>query len=387
MVHESALTALLVSSSEKLQRLVRRVLSDLEIQVVSCNDGETAIQKVTRQRFEAVLVDFGDAVAADQVIRGLQLAPGNKRAVVVAFVDPDVPLKAAFSRGAHFVLHKSLSAERTKTSFRAVRALMKRERRRNERVPVEIAVKCSWAGKAAISCQSADLGEGGMALRLPKTSVATGEAQLSFFVPQALDAIRVGAEVAWCSPQGLVGMRFVDLSPEARHQLQSWLEGVTGEQTDEFDAPVPAELTDLSLHACYLKLGAPFPLRTRVALVMRAGIHDLRAEGTVRVIHPETGMGVEFLQKTEDEQAKVTVFLDALRSESSGAPRIFVEPEEIDISPASSSDVAKMEADPLLALFGRGTELSPEQFLGELSAQRGGVPQAGVSLGVAQVAE
>jgi hypothetical protein len=226
-----------------------------------------------------------------------------------------------------------------------------------------------------------------MALRLPKTSVATGVAQLSFFVPQALDAIRVGAEVAWCSPQGLVGMRFTDITPETRHQLQHWLEGVTGEQSDESDAPVPAELTDLSLHACYLKLGAPFPLRTRVALVMRAGIHDLRAEGTVRVIHPETGMGVEFLQKTEGEQAKVTEFLDALRSESSGAPQIFVEPEEIDITPASSSDVARMAADPLLALFGRGAELSAEQFLGELSAQRGGVPEASVSLGVAQVAE
>ncbi len=156
MAFESALTALLVSSSEKLQRLVRRVLSDLEIQVVSCPDGETAIQKVTRQRFEAVLVDFGDSVAADQVIRGLQLAPGNKRAIVVAFVDPEVPLKSAFARGAHFVLHKSLSAERTKSSFRAVRALMKRERRRNQRVPVEMSVKCDWLDKSAMTCQSSD---------------------------------------------------------------------------------------------------------------------------------------------------------------------------------------------------------------------------------------
>jgi len=53
--------------------LVRRVLSDLEIQV-SVPDGETAIQKVTRQRFEAVLVDFGDSVARSGH-PGLQLAP------------------------------------------------------------------------------------------------------------------------------------------------------------------------------------------------------------------------------------------------------------------------------------------------------------------------
>jgi CheY-like chemotaxis protein len=376
LAFETALTALLVSSSEKLQRLVRRVLSDLEIQVVSCTDGETAIQKVTRQRFEAVLVDFGDTVAADQVIRGLQLAPGNKRAVVVAFVDPEVPLKAAFARGAHFVLHKSLSAERTKSSFRAVRALMKRERRRNLRVPVEISVQCSWLDKPTMTCPSADLGEGGMALRLPNSAPATGAMQLSFFVPQALDPIKVGAEVAWRNPQGLVGMRFSDISPEARLQLKRWLEGVTGEPSDEPDAPVPAELTDLSTHACYLKINAPFPLRTRVALVMKAGIHDLRAEGTVRITHPEIGMGVEFLQKTQDEQAKVAEFLEGLRGESSRAPQILVEPEEIDLSPASLIDVAKLDSDPLLALFLRGDSFSPEEFLNELSAQRGGVPES-----------
>ncbi len=380
---ELALTALLVSSSEKLQRLVRRVLSDLEIQVVSCTDGETAIQKVTRQRFEAVLVDFGDPVAADQVIRGLQLAPGNKRAVVVAFVDPDVPLKAAFARGAHFVLHKSLSAERTKSSFRAVRALMKRERRRNQRVPVEIAVKCTWAGKSQIQCQSADLGEGGMALRLPNNAASTGSVQVSFFVPQALDAVQVAAEVAWCSPQGLVGLRFVDITPEARQLLKRWLEGASGEPSDESDAPVAAELTDLSLHACYLRMVAPFPLRARVALVMRVGIHDLRAEGTVRVVHPEMGMGVEFLQKTGEEQAKVTEFLEALRN-ASGAPQIFVEPEEMDLEIASTASPTRGDADPLLELFLRGNTFSPEEFMNELAAQRGGAPQP-VSLAVTTV--
>jgi len=323
-------------------------------------------------------------MAADQVIRGLQLAPGNKRAVVVAFVDPEVPLRSAFARGAHFVLHKSLSAERTKSSFRAVQALMKRERRRNQRVPVEISVKCRWLDKPEVACQSSDLGEGGMALRVPKSSPATGVAQLTFFVPQALDPITIGAEVAWSNPQGLVGMRFTDISPEARQQLRRWLEGATGEPVDESDAPMPAELTDLSTHACYLKIVAPFPLRTRVALAMRTGIHDLRAEGTVRVTHPEIGMGVEFLQKTEAEQAKVMEFLEALRSESSRTPQILVEPEEIDLSPASLTDAAKLEADPLLALFLRGDEFSPEEFLNELSAQRGRVPQS-VSLAVTSV--
>jgi hypothetical protein len=117
---------------------------------------------------------------------------------------------------------------------------------------------------------------------------------------------------------------------------------------------------------------------------MRAGIHDLRAEGTVRVTHPEIGMGVEFLQKTEDEQAKVAEFLEALRGESSRSPQILVEPEEIDLSPQALTDAAKLDSDPLLALFLRVDDFSPEEFLNELSAQRGGVPES-VRLAVTSV--
>jgi len=54
------------------------VLSDLEIRLSPARC-ETAIQESDPSAFEAVLVDFGDALTADQVIRGLQLAPGNKR--------------------------------------------------------------------------------------------------------------------------------------------------------------------------------------------------------------------------------------------------------------------------------------------------------------------
>jgi hypothetical protein len=115
-------------------------------------------------------------------------------------------------------------------------------------------------------------------------------------------------------------------------------------------------------------------------LVMRVGILDVRAEGTVRVVHPETGMGVEFVQKTEEEQAKVTVFLDALRSDTSRAPQSLVEPEEMDLEAAPVTDAARIDEDPLLALFVRRDELSQEAFLSELLSQRGGIPASSISV-------
>ncbi len=379
---ETALKALLMSTEEKLQRVVRRVLSDLDVQVESCLDGENAVQKLTRCRYEAVIVDFKDHAVADQILRGVQLSPVNKRAVIVALVDPEMAAGSAFAQGAHFVLHKTSSVERTKSSFRAVRTLMKRERRRNTRLPIEFPVMCRIPGKAEVECTSSDLGEGGLALHARKSAQMSGALQVAFFLPDSIDKIEATGEVAWRNPQGVTGIRFTQISPDARHQLKLWIDAASGEPLEEQDAPVPGELTDLSLHACYLKMSTPFPLHARVALVMRVGLMDVRAEGVVRVVHPETGMGVEFVQETLDECSKVAAFLEALRAGSSRTPQILVEPEQMDLETRPNADAAKVEADTLLALFVRRDELSQEEFLRVLESQRGGVSALDKALAV-----
>ena len=64
-----------------------------------------ALRKLTRNGFEAIVVDFSDDGAFD-VLRSARSAPCNKHAVAVAIVEPVVGLKAVFDIGAHFVLYK-----------------------------------------------------------------------------------------------------------------------------------------------------------------------------------------------------------------------------------------------------------------------------------------
>jgi len=134
------LQSLVVADDEKTVRVLRRVLSDLDIDMEHCSNPETAVQQLTRNRFEAVIVDCSDTELAGRVLKSARLAPCNRRAVALAIVDANMPLRTAFEMGAHFVLYKPVSAERAKSSFRAARALMKRERRRNTRIPVEMPV-------------------------------------------------------------------------------------------------------------------------------------------------------------------------------------------------------------------------------------------------------
>lgn len=119
------LKSLLLCSDDKIVRVLRRTLGDLDIGVEHCASSEIALRHLTRDRFEAIIVDCAGPGAAS-VLRGARSAPCNKRAVAVAILDPETGLRSAFDLGAHFTLYKPVSAERAKSSFRAARALMKR---------------------------------------------------------------------------------------------------------------------------------------------------------------------------------------------------------------------------------------------------------------------
>src|ERR1700758_738460 len=135
-----SLKSLVLCSDEKIVRVLRRILCELDIGMEHCSEPEGAIRKLTRSRFEAVIIDCTDLKTASTVLKTAHTAPCNRRAIAVAIMDGHTGLRSAFDMGAHFVLYKPVSAERAKASFRAARALMKRERRRNARIPLQVQV-------------------------------------------------------------------------------------------------------------------------------------------------------------------------------------------------------------------------------------------------------
>lgn len=374
------LKSLLLCSDEKIVRVLRRTLGDLDIGVEHCASSEIALRHLTRDRFEAIIVDCAGPGAA-AVLRSARTAPCNKRAVAVAILDPDVGLRSAFEIGAHFTLYKPVSVERAKSSFRAARALMKKERRRNNRVNVRIPVELSSLESGArFKVNTTDLGEGGLAVSLPQRSKPHGRWQLSFTLPGSSAVLKVDAEFAWEGTGNQVGLRFQDQSPEVARQLREWL-GRNSPDVEKDDPPMRCQLTDLSLGGCYLDVTAPFPVSTRVTLLMRANGVELRAEGIVRVMHPEKGMGVEFTQSTPEHRALLEKFLSLLTENRDVLPELLVEPEGLETESVQNSGIpASSEAeDTLLGLFRNQAAHSAESFLEELRKQRGLAAAAGAS--------
>ncbi|MGA7080652.1 MAG: PilZ domain-containing protein [Terriglobales bacterium] len=148
-------------------------------------------------------------------------------------------------------------------------------------------------------------------------------------------------------------------------------------------------LADISAGACYLETAEPFPTGSPVLLSIRTTDMECLLDGTVRVSHPRTGMGVEFTgAPARERQARVEELINRLKSNSE-VPKIFVGRKEerkqgrtlegndgakggqhaAEISAADAAENDEL-ADPLLELILEGPSLTAEQFLNDLRAQR-----------------
>jgi DNA-binding response OmpR family regulator len=356
-------------ADDEVVHVLRRVLSDLQIGVVHCTDLDSAVQKLTRQRFEGVIVDCTSQEIAAKILKGTHSSPSNKRAITVAIIDGQSALKKAFELGAHFVLFKPISLQRTTSSFRAVRALMKRERRRDARIAVELPVELHLEKPSRIfKCITADLSENGVAIRnrakLPRSF------RVRFVLPGAASEIDCTGEVAWENNR-LQGLRLRDLPDETTKRLKSWIARQLLE-TDADDPPVSCRLTDLSLSACYLETESPFPVRTRLQITMKVRELEVQIEGIVRIMHPGTGIGAQFTPQTPQEKKRVEDFIQALVNSEGAIPEIEVGPDSIDNSSAAffAQYTESDHDDRLLSLLRTGAELPAEEFRAELRRQR-----------------
>ena len=365
-----SLKALLLCSDEKIVRVLRRTLSDLDIGAEFCANSDAALRKLTRERYEAIVVDCSDNGSAD-VLRSARSAPCNKQAVAVAIVEPIVGLRGVFEIGAHFVLYKPVSVERAKASFRAARALMKSERRRNARVTVQLPVLLrNETGGSVLRATTTDLSEGGIAVKIPYGRRPVGKWQIVLDLPGINEEIELPGEFAWEGSRSQAGLRFAQPAPDVMQKLREWLKQ-NSPDAEQADPPIRCQLTDLSLGACYLEISSPFPTSTRVMLSMRAGQIEVRAQGVVRVMHPDKGMGVEFTQASPEQRTAVEKFLQTLSDNRTLLPELLVEPEGLD---ADGQSKQRGETDdPLLQLFYSDT-LSPEAFHVALCKQRAGAP-------------
>lgn len=363
--------ALLVSKDDESTTVLTGVLSGFGVDAVGCGYSD-GICQLTEQNFDVVLVDFDDPHSADLVLQKVLQSAPRSHVVTVALLSDKSKLRNVFGKGANFVLYKPFSTEQAEAGLRAAIVLLKRERRSSFRVPIQVPVQLKVEDDPETEGILLDLSEDGLDLLAAQPVRPAAAIQVKFSLPDGT-AIEARGEIAWANPNGQAGVHFMDLPGTLRTTLQSWVAANAPEPPPPDPEPVTqCKLTDLSVGGCYVETESPFPERSGITLSLRAEGMEAKAEGTVRVMHPGFGMGIEFAARTPDERAQVTQFIEFLSRRPGTVPELLITPRVLAIGDNHEPAVTESEEldDPLLELLRGHESLSQEDFLQALRRQR-----------------
>jgi DNA-binding response OmpR family regulator len=367
------LQALLVSKDDDASEALSRVLASFEVAVERSSDPEVAISRLGEQRFDEIIVDFDQAETAVQVLQNVRELACGSNAVTVALISDEGKIRTTFGAGANFVLLKPISAAQATATLKAATALLKRERRRAFRVPVQAPVALSIPGGQEVEAIMLDLSESGVDVLAAQPLCPSSPVSLRFSLPNSSDEINAQGEVAWANPNGQSGLRFADLSEDIQNKLNQWLAANSAETLpEEADAVSVCKLTDLSLGGCYVETESPFPEQAVVDLCLKAADMEVHAEGLVRVMHPAFGMGIEFPSRTHEQRTKVGDLIQFLTSRPGTQPELLISPRSLVLDETdftSAGEGHEME-DALVELLRNGTSLGRAEFMAELRKQR-----------------
>jgi DNA-binding response OmpR family regulator len=368
------LQALLVTKDDDAAEVLSRVLASFAVSIERFSEIEIALQRLGEQRFDGLIVDFDEPETARQLLQSAHLCkPGAM--ITMALVHDEGTIRETLQNGAKFILHKPVSAEQAAATLRAVTAMLRRERRRSFRVPVQAPVQVTASTGEPLEGIMLDLSQTGMDVLVAQPLLPSALIRLKFSLPDGSSEIDAHAEVAWANPNGQSGVRFVDLPESQGEQLKTWLLANSPEVPLEEAEPVSlCKLTDLSLGGCYVETESPFPEQALVDLCLKVGGMEMHADGVVRVMHPSYGMGLEFPSRTSQQRDSVTHFIEFLTSRPGTMPELLISPrslvaDENQFAPHATACEEHLE-DPLVDLLRNGQSLTKHQFLSELHRQR-----------------
>ena len=374
------LHALLVSKDDNSADILSRVLAGFAVAVERFSDPEIALHRFAEQRFDSLIVDFDEPEVATQLLQTVT-KPTTGVLVTIALLSNESCVREVLKTGAKFILHKPFTAELAAASLRAATALLRRERRSSVRVPVQAPVQLSLPGGDPIEGIMLDLSQSGMDVLAAQPLFPAALIGLRFTLPASSMEVDAHGEVAWANPNGQSGVRFLDLPAAQLEALNAWLMVNSPEVPPEEAEPVSVcKLTDLSLGGCYIETESPFPEQALIDLCLKAAGMEIHAEGMVRVMHPASGMGVEFPSRTSEQRQTVSSFIEFLTSRPGTMPELVISPkllfaDEAQFQHTETSAEDHLE-DPLLELLRTGQSLTRDQFLAELHRQRKSEPVA-----------
>ena len=356
------LSALIVSDDNRDIGVLRDVLKELHVETEICSTPSLAQGILAQRPFDAVVLD-GDMPGVLAMVEPLSRAVKGEESRIIAILGSKDFSQRAFEIGAHFVLYKPVSRDRSLVSLEYAFRSAGKDRRNTDRRAVYVSTTVSSPVVEEAPVTLVNLSPTGTALKSKKRLPPDSRLYFEFQIPGQTATVRLSGNVVWQDVQGHAGIRFASVPAASRKALDQWLESVHRDEIEEppevamdvdrfgpmdrpgdrdpqppivlrqslavpprkerraqsrypFDAGVRVSdkrsatpnwcnISDISLGGCYIAMIMPFPRGTLLNLEVRAGDIRLQTQGKVQSSLPGKGMGVQFDIKSEAQREQL----------------------------------------------------------------------------------
>src|ERR1700721_4869533 len=120
-----ALRCLLFSSDEGTAEPVRQALAGLGVEGEYCSEAVAAVEKVTHQNFQIVIIDWDIQPDAGLLLTAARERKAAERPLTLAIVSADGSVPKALQAGANSILRKPLLVNQVKDTLTTARDLLR----------------------------------------------------------------------------------------------------------------------------------------------------------------------------------------------------------------------------------------------------------------------
>lgn len=228
-------SALVVSRDTIASAQISDVFREHALSVEVSFDISAALNRLSRRKFEAVVVDSSLASQA-HVLQQIHASASNRTAVTFALTSGRENTARALTEGFGFVLERPLTPDAISHTLRVAYGMIVRERRRYYRHL--IAVPAAFSRKAApvVFGRTINISETGMALSTLTALASGSEGTARFALPDLQHEMKAECRVVWNRQNGEAGLSFLFLPSNLASELQAWLMQKLEKQLPEFVA-------------------------------------------------------------------------------------------------------------------------------------------------------
>ena len=218
------LESIVVSTDWQTIGVLSTVLNNLHISMAVDADPGTAQRRLSRAKFDAVIVDCDVAGGKDLLTR-MRLEHSCHAIVPMAVTAGELNFAELSALGARFAFCKPVSLEQAVRTLSAARNLMLHGRLRYFRQPLENPVVLTFSDRRRMDAMLTNLSHGGAAIRVAQPLSASLPVRVRFDLPGTDTFVEARGEVAWADQRGRAGIRFVEIPERLQRNLEQWLAG------------------------------------------------------------------------------------------------------------------------------------------------------------------